>query len=175
MAFSTMVLAGENTASPHGNPGRNKIKPGDLVLFDLGVVFEGYCSDITRTVAYKEINEKQREIYQTVQTAEMLAIENAKVGQPVSILDKFSRRHIDENGYGEYFLHRIGHGIGIEIHEFPSLHSSNDLTLKEGVTFTIESGIYVPGTGGVRIEDQIFLTKKGPEILMTFPKMLTIV
>lgn len=175
MAFSTMVLAGENSSSPHGNPGRNQIKSGDLVLFDLGVVFEGYCSDITRTIAYKSVNEEQRRIYETVHTAQQKAIDQATVGNAARQLDHSARSYISSSGYGDYFLHRIGHGIGIEVHEHPSLHGTSEITLQEGMTFTIEPGIYVPGSGGVRIEDQLFLTKKGPEILTRYPKELIIV
>ncbi|WP_053218912.1 M24 family metallopeptidase [Virgibacillus senegalensis] len=175
MSFSTMVLSGKKTASPHGTPGQKKVEPGDLVLFDLGVVFDGYCSDITRTVAYKQINPEQEKIYQTVLAAQEKAINAAVIGNAAGKMDQVAREHIASQGYGEYFTHRIGHGIGVDVHEYPSLTSENELTLKEGMSFTLEPGIYVPGVGGVRIEDEVFLTKKGPERLTTYPKTLQII
>jgi Xaa-Pro dipeptidase len=175
MSFSTMVLSGDKTASPHGTPGMNKITSGDLILFDLGVVFEGYCSDITRTVAYKSIRDDQRDIYNTVLTAEEKAIAASVNNTPVGNIDKAARDHINAAGYGEYFNHRIGHGIGVETHEYPSMHSNNDLTLEPGMCYTIEPGIYIPGKGGVRIEDMIFMTEKGPEVLTETPKQLQII
>ncbi|MBT2216583.1 Xaa-Pro peptidase family protein [Virgibacillus dakarensis] len=175
MSFSTMALSGAQTASPHGNPGMKTIEKGDLVLFDLGVIFEGYCSDITRTVAYKSITDEQKTIYNTVLQAEQKAIEASRIGTPVGKIDLTAREHIEQAGYGAYFTHRIGHGLGIETHEYPSMHSKNELALKEGMCFTIEPGIYVPNTGGVRIEDMIFMTAKGPEQLTKSPKKLQII
>jgi len=175
MSFSTMALSGTKTASPHGTPGNKKITKGDLILFDLGVIFEGYCSDITRTVAYQSITDEQRTIYNTVLTAEQKAIKKSQIGTPVGELDLAARNHIEQSGYGEYFNHRIGHGIGIETHEYPSMHSNNKLLLQEGMCYTIEPGIYIPGTGGVRIEDMVYMTDKGPEILTQSPKELQII
>lgn len=175
MSFSTMALSGVKTASPHGNPDSKKIEKGDMVLFDLGVIYGGYCSDITRTVAYKSITDEQKKIYQTVLEAEQKAIDISKVGTPVGQVDLAAREHIDKAGYGDFFTHRIGHGIGIETHEYPSMHSKNDLPLKEGMSYTVEPGIYVPGTGGVRIEDMIYMTSKGPELLTKSPKELRII
>lgn len=175
MSFSTMVLSGSGTASPHGVPSLKKIEKGDLVLFDLGVIFAGYCSDITRTVAYKSIEENQKKIYGTVLAAQQQAIDAARIGTAVRKVDLAARDFIEKAGYGKYFNHRIGHGLGIETHEYPSMHSDNDLMLNEGMCFTIEPGIYMPGIGGVRIEDMIFMTEKGSEILTEFPKELQIV
>lgn len=175
MSFSTMALSGAKTASPHGNPGMKKIEKGDMVLFDLGVVYEGYCSDITRTVAHKSVTDEQKKIYQTVLEAEQKAIDISKIGTAVGQVDLAAREHIEAAGYGEYFTHRIGHGLGIETHEYPSMHSKNDLALKEGMCYTIEPGIYVPGSGGVRIEDMVYMTDKGPEILTESPRELRII
>lgn len=175
MSFSTMALSGAKTASPHGNPGMKEIEKGDMVLFDLGVIYDGYCSDITRTVAYKSITDEQKQIYQTVLEAEQKAIDISKIGTAVGQVDLAAREHIDEAGYGDHFTHRIGHGIGLETHEYPSMHSKNELTLKEGMCYTIEPGIYVPHTGGVRIEDMVYMTEKGPEILTKSPKKLRII
>ncbi|PLS14830.1 peptidase M24 family protein [Bacillus sp. M6-12] len=175
MAFSTMVLAGANGASPHGTPGMTKIKKGDLVLFDLGVVFNGYCSDITRTVAFGGVSDKQAEIYQTVLKGQEAAVAAVKPGVSCSELDLTARRIITEQGYGEYFPHRLGHGLGISVHEYPSLTETNTLNLQEGMVFTIEPGIYVPDLAGVRIEDDILVTSNGFEVLTKYPKTLQII
>jgi Xaa-Pro dipeptidase len=175
MAFSTMVLTGANSALPHGVPGSNKVTKGDFVLFDLGVIIDGYCSDITRTVAFGNITDKQHEIYNTVLQAELAAIEACTLGTPLKELDNIARSIITNAGYGDYFPHRLGHGLGIGVHEFPSLKADNDMPLREGMCFTIEPGIYVPSIGGVRIEDDVFMTKNGAHILTAYPKELVIV
>lgn len=172
MSFSTMVLTGANAASPHGTPGLTKIQKGDLVLFDLGVVVDGYCSDITRTVAFGEINDKQREIYETVLKGQLAAIEASKPGRTCAEVDLAARNIIREAGYGGFFPHRLGHGLGISVHEFPSLTETNQMILQEGMVYTIEPGIYVPNVAGVRIEDDVYVTKDGVEILTKFPKEL---
>ncbi|MGN1402599.1 MAG: M24 family metallopeptidase [Bacillus sp. (in: firmicutes)] len=175
MAFSTMVLTGKNGASPHGTPGNTQIKKGDLVLFDLGVVYNGYCSDITRTVAYYDINDQQKKIYETVLGAQLAAIEKSKPGVTCAEVDLTARHYITDRGYGEYFPHRLGHGLGISVHEYPSLTETSALPLQEGMVYTIEPGIYVPGVAGVRIEDDIYVTADGVEILTKYPKQLQIV
>ncbi|SFB25040.1 Xaa-Pro dipeptidase [Lentibacillus halodurans] len=175
MSFSTMTLSGAKTASPHGTPSMKTIGKGDLVLFDLGVVYEGYCSDISRTVAFKSATPEQEKIYNTVLDGQIKAIEASRQGTSVGQVDLAARRHIEQAGYGDYFTHRIGHGLGIETHEYPSMHSQNKLPLQTGMCYTIEPGIYVPGQGGVRIEDMVFMTDKGPEILTEYPKELQIV
>lgn len=175
MSFSTMVLTGKNGASPHGNPGLTKMKKGDLVLFDLGVIVDGYCSDITRTVALGDISDKQKDIYDTVLKAQSAAIKASKPGVTCQSVDLTARNIISNAGYGEYFPHRLGHGLGISVHEYPSLTETNSLLLEEGMVFTIEPGIYVPGVAGVRIEDDVLVTSYGVEILTKFPKELQII
>jgi Xaa-Pro dipeptidase len=175
MSFATMVLTGANAASPHGNPGETKIQKGDFVLFDLGVVVDRYCSDITRTVAYGDINDKQKEIYDTVLKAQLAAIEASKPGVTAAEVDLTARRIISDAGYGEYFPHRLGHGLGISVHEYPSLTETNQLVLEEGMVYTIEPGIYVPDVAGVRIEDDVFVTADGVKVLTKFPKELQII
>ncbi|MCM3179601.1 Xaa-Pro peptidase family protein [Cytobacillus horneckiae] len=175
MSFSTMVLTGKNGASPHGTPGSTKIQKGDLVLFDLGVVWKGYCSDITRTVAFGDINDKQKEIYDTVLKAQLAAVEASKPGVKASEVDLTARKIIADAGYGDFFPHRLGHGLGVSVHEYPSLTETNDLLLEEGMVYTIEPGIYVPNVAGVRIEDDLVLTAKGAETLTKFPKELQII
>lgn len=172
MSFATMVLTGANAASPHGTPGLTKIKKGDLVLFDLGVVVDGYCSDITRTVAYGDISEKQKEIYDTVLRAQLAAIDASKPGASIADVDQTARKIIAEAGYGEFFTHRLGHGLGISIHEYPSVTETNPLILEPGMVYTIEPGIYVPNVAGVRIEDDVCITENGVEVLTKFPKEL---
>ncbi|WP_409254007.1 M24 family metallopeptidase [Bacillus sp. SCS-153A] len=175
MSFSTMVLFGEKSGEPHGNPGDRRLKPGDFVLFDLGVVLEGYCSDITRTVAFKSVSNKQREIYETVLKAEQASLEASKPGNRIGDLDSIARKVISDAGYGDYFPHRIGHGLGINVHEFPSMSHMNDGILREGMVYTIEPGIYLPEIGGVRIEDDVLVTSAGYETLTKFPKELLII
>ncbi|VEF47324.1 peptidase M24 [Bacillus freudenreichii] len=175
MSFDPIVLAGANAASPHGTPGLTKIERGQLVLMDLGVVYEGYCSDITRTVAFGEVSKKQKEIYETVLKAETAAIELTKPGVKAKLLDQTARKIINDAGYGEYFPHRLGHGLGISVHEFPSMTETNELELKPGMVFTIEPGIYIPGVAGVRIEDDVLVTEDGVEVLTKYPKSLQII
>ena len=175
MSFSTMVLTGTNGASPHGNPGLSIVKKGDFVLFDLGVVVDGYCSDITRTVAFGDISEKQNEIYDTVLKAQLAAIEASRPGVPCADVDQTARKIIRDAGYGQFFPHRLGHGLGIGVHEYPSLTETNSLRLVKGMVYTIEPGIYVPNVAGVRIEDDILVTEDGIEVLTKFPKELQII
>lgn len=175
MAFSTIVLFGTNSADPHGEAGQRKLKSGDLALFDLGVVYNGYCSDITRTFAYKTISPEQRQIYNAVLQAQLAALSLCKPGTVIAEMDKIAHDSIDAAGYGQYFSHRIGHGLGIDVHEFPSLHALNQGQLQAGMTFTVEPGIYIPGQGGVRIEDDVLITDSGCEILTSFPNELQII
>ncbi|WP_163971644.1 M24 family metallopeptidase [Oceanobacillus halotolerans] len=175
MSFTTMTLSGAKASSPHGTPGMKEITSGDMVLFDLGVIYEGYCSDITRTVAFKSITDEQKTIYNTVKEAEEKAFQASQIGTSVGQIDLAAREHIEAAGYGKYFTHRIGHGIGIETHEYPSMHSNNKLPLQKGMCFTIEPGIYVPNKGGVRIEDMVYIGENGPEALTKYPKELQII
>lgn len=175
MSFDTMVLFGEKSALPHGTPGDRKLQAGDLVLFDLGVIWKGYCSDITRTVAFESISPEQERIYQTVLHAQLAALHEVKAGGSIGELDRAARDVICQAGYGDYFPHRLGHGLGMEVHEFPSITETNDDLLVEGFVFTIEPGIYVPNVGGVRIEDDVVVGCNGPEILTSFPKELLII
>ena len=174
MSFETMVLSGPKTASPHGTPGDRKIQKGDMILFDLGVIYDGYCSDITRTVAFGEPSESQIEIYNTVRQANENAIAAVKPGVRAMELDKIARDTITDAGFGEYFTHRLGHGLGISVHEFPSVTGTNELELKEGMVFTIEPGVYKADVTGVRIEDDLVVTADGVEILTKFTKELIV-
>lgn len=174
MSFDTTVLSGLNAANPHGVPGNNPIKPNELVLFDLGVVWKGYCSDATRTIAYKEPTAFQEKIYNIVLEAQLAAQEAVRPGVTASELDKIARDYITSYGYGEAFNHRLGHGIGTSVHEYPSLVEGNDLVLEEGMCFSIEPGIYLPNEVGVRIEDCVYVTKDGCQPFTKTPKTLQI-
>lgn len=175
MSFDTMVLFGEKSASPHGIPGNKALQAGDMVLFDLGVIVDGYCSDITRTVAFQSVNDAQRAIYDAVLAANEAAIALVRPGVRAMDLDKAARDEITAAGFGEYFTHRLGHGLGISVHEFPSIHGSNELALQEGMVFTIEPGVYKSDVTGVRIEDDVVVTADGIEVLTKFTKELVIV
>ncbi|MBA2873802.1 M24 family metallopeptidase [Thermaerobacillus caldiproteolyticus] len=172
MSFATMVLTGQKTADPHGVPGLATVQHGDFVLFDLGVVLDGYCSDITRTVVVGKATDEQKTIYETVLKAQLAAIHASRPGTEIGSIDKEARAIIEQAGYGAYFTHRVGHGLGIEVHEYPSMNATNTMPLQRGMVFTIEPGIYVPSIGGVRIEDDVFITDDGVETLTSYPKEL---
>lgn len=174
LAFDTVVLSGKKSALPHGSAGHRKVQEGDILLFDLGIRISGYHSDITRTFVVGKSNEKQKEIYETVRIANERAIEAVHVGKPLKSIDLAARQYIDEKGYGQYFIHRTGHGLGLDVHEPPSIHHENEDKIEKGLLFTIEPGIYLPSIGGVRIEDNIYVNEQGKvEVLTTFPKIFT--
>ena len=174
MSFDTLVLAGANAASPHGTPGSTKVSPNELVLFDLGVVWNGYCSDATRTFAYQKPTEFQEKIYNITLEAQLAAQEAVHPGVTAGELDQIARNVINSYGYGEYFNHRLGHGIGTTVHEFPSLVEGNDLVIEEGMCFSLEPGIYIPEKVGVRIEDCVYVTSDGCVPFTTTPKELLV-
>ncbi|MVP02496.1 M24 family metallopeptidase [Paenibacillus lutrae] len=174
-SFSTMVLTGAASALPHGVPCSRTISRGDLLLFDLGVYLNGYASDITRTFIVGEASEEQRRIYETVLAGNRAGIEAVRPGATFASVDAAARSTIEEAGYGVYFNHRLGHGLGLDVHEYPSVHGRNEEVLRAGMTFTIEPGVYVQGTGGVRIEDEVLVTASGVDVLTSFPKDLTII
>lgn len=173
MAFDTLVLSGENAALPHGVSGLRKVEASDFLLFDFGVTVNGYHSDITRTFIVGSGNDEQKEIYEAVKEANRKAIEAVKVGEEIKVIDLAARNHIASKSYGDYFIHRTGHGLGLEVHEEPSIHAENKNQIKPGILFTIEPGVYLPNVGGVRIEDDIYINEAGKvEVLTTFSKEL---
>lgn len=159
ISFDTIALAGENTSMPHGVPSDKKVKNGEFVLMDFGAVYNGYHSDMTRTICVGKPDEEMLKIYNVVLSAQEKAISAAKAGITGKELDAVARRHICEAGYGEYFGHSLGHGVGLEIHEQPNAAPSCDKKLEKGAVVTIEPGIYIVGKFGVRIEDFVILTE----------------
>lgn len=175
LAFLPIVASGpSNSANPHANPSDRLIEEGDLVVIDYGARYDGYNSDITRTFAVGSINDEQRKIYETVKAANAAGKAAAKAGCALHEVDDAARKVITDAGYGDYFTHRTGHGIGRETHEEPYVHDANELILEEGMTFTVEPGIYVPGVGGVRIEDDVICTKDGGRSLVSLDRELKI-
>ncbi|PTK49703.1 peptidase M24 family protein [Staphylococcus haemolyticus] len=170
MSFDTMVLFGDHAASPHGTPGERKLVKDEYVLFDLGVIYNHYCSDMTRTVKFGTPSEEAQTIYNIVLEAETNAIEAIKAGVALQEIDKIARDIISDAGYGDYFPHRLGHGLGLEEHEYQDVSSTNSNLLEAGMVITIEPGIYVPNVAGVRIEDDILVTENGYEILTHYDK-----
>jgi Xaa-Pro dipeptidase len=169
MAFGTSVLSAEKSALPHGNPASQLLKQG-VILIDYGMVINGYCSDMTRTFHIGPWEEKMRKIYDTVLQAEKEAIQQVKIGMTFAEVDAIARGLIDQAGYGEYFIHRLGHGMGLDVHEYPSLGAGNNERVEAGMVFTIEPGVYVPDLGGVRIEDAVVMEPDGAQTLTHFPK-----
>ncbi|MFU2180668.1 M24 family metallopeptidase [Streptococcus pluranimalium] len=172
MSFETMVLTGNNAANPHGIPGTNRIENDALLLFDLGVETLGYTSDMTRTVAVGQPDQFKKDIYNLCLEAQLTAQEFIKPGVTAAEVDAAARDVIEKAGYGEYFNHRLGHGLGMDVHEFPSIMAGNDMEIQEGMCFSVEPGIYIPGKVGVRIEDCGYVTKNGFETFTKTPKEL---
>lgn len=172
-SFSTTVLSGEKSSLPHGSPDRKTINKGDFLLIDMGVIVDGYCSDITRTFVIGEETAKQREIYETVLQSVRAGVNAVKSGVRIGEIDIAARNVIKDAGYGSYFNNRVGHGLGIDVHEEPSIHENNNMMAESGLLFTIEPGIYIPGFGGVRIEENVYISEDGnANILTAFPTEL---
>ncbi|WP_075982273.1 M24 family metallopeptidase [Bacillus massilinigeriensis] len=173
-SFDTIVASGYRSALPHGVASNKIIESGDFVTLDYGAYYQGYASDITRTVAVGEPNEKLKEIYQIVFEAQKRGVEGIKPGMSGRESDALTRDYISEKGYGEYFGHSTGHGIGLEIHEGPALAMRSDIILEPGMVVTCEPGIYIPDLGGVRIEDDLLITNNHNELLTHSAKELII-
>jgi Xaa-Pro dipeptidase len=165
VAFDTIVVSGANCAFPHGTCKRQIIKDGDLVVVDLGATVDNYRSDITRTVVAGKISGKQQEIFGIVKVAQDLAVKAISAGVKAADVDAVARTFIGRAGFRDYFVHNLGHGVGLDVHEAPILSPDSKDTLKEGTVVTVEPGIYIVGFGGVRIEDTILVTKEGAEKL----------
>lgn len=173
-SFDTIVASGARSALPHGVASEKVIEPGDFVTLDYGAYYKGYSSDITRTVSVGKPSDKLKEIYQIVLEAQMHARKHIKPGITGKEADALARGIIAENGYGECFGHSTGHGLGMEVHENPSLSVKSEWVLEKGMVVTVEPGIYISGLGGVRIEDDIVLTEGGNRSFIHSPKELII-
>ncbi|MBQ9572679.1 MAG: aminopeptidase P family protein [Acidaminococcaceae bacterium] len=173
VSFDTIVASGHRSALPHGAPTDKVVEVGDFVTFDFGAMYNGYHSDTTRTVVMGMANSWHREIYTVVQEAQYRGMKAARPGITGKELDAEIRDYIESRGYGRYFTHGLGHGVGLEIHELPNINSKSDIPLQEGMVFSIEPGVYIQGRGGVRIEDTVVLTKEGVHSLTTLKKTLT--
>ena len=169
-AFPSIVATGLNSASPHHAPTDKKVKTGDSVLVDMGVLYKGYRSDISRTIFVGKMEQKFSEIYSIVLEAQMITCRAAIPGITGQYLDKTAREFIISKGYGDYFIHGLGHGVGLDIHEKPMIVSSSQDVLDVGSVFTLEPGIYIPDWGGVRIEDIFTMEENGPNRLSRAPK-----
>lgn len=164
-SFDIIVASGERAALPHAMPSTKLIEEGDLVVVDFGVVIDGYHTDETCTIRVGNVNDELEEIYSVVNKAHTLAINAVAPGVKAKDVDAAARNHIQKNGYGEYFGHGTGHGVGLNVHELPVINGNSETVLEEGMVFTIEPGIYLPQKGGVRIEDMVLVTENGVELL----------
>lgn len=171
-SFDTIVASGWRSALPHGVASEKEIQNGELVTMDFGALYKGYCSDITRTVAVGEISDELKEIYDTVLAAQIAGVDQIKAGMTGKEADSLTRDIINDKGYGEYFGHSTGHGIGLEVHEGPSLSQRSDTKLEANMVVTVEPGIYIPKLGGCRIEDDIVITETGNKRLTNARKEL---
>jgi len=171
-AFQTIVASGVRSALPHGTATLRKIQPGELLTIDYGVVYQGYCSDETCTFVVGVPSPKQKKIYETVRRAHDRALKTIVPGQALKNIDAAARAHIARNGYKKYFNHGTGHGIGLCVHEPPVVSFRSKMMAQKGMLFTIEPGIYIPGWGGVRIEDTVVVTERGYELLTQTDKHL---
>jgi Xaa-Pro aminopeptidase len=163
--FETIVACGGNSAMPHARPGNDRLRAGKCILCDWGARVKGYCSDLTRVVFLGKVPSKFRKIYETVFKAQQAGISAVRSGRDIAEVDRAARSVIERAGYGKYFTHSLGHGIGREVHEPPALHGKSKDKLQPGMILTIEPGIYLPGEGGIRIEDDVLVKEEGAEVL----------
>jgi Xaa-Pro dipeptidase len=170
MPFAPIVSAGPNSANPHASPTDRKLQAGDLLVVDWGAAYEGYISDLTRTFAVGEVDEECQKIHKIVQEANAAGRAAGKPGAPCASVDKAARDVIEKAGYGKYFTHRTGHGIGMEGHEAPYMRGDNMQILEPGMAYTVEPGIYLTNRNGVRIEDNMVITETGVESLSDMPR-----
>jgi Xaa-Pro aminopeptidase len=174
-SFDTIVASGERSAMPHGVASDRVMGRGEFVTLDFGAYYKGYCSDLTRTVVLGPPTDRHREIYGIVREAQESVLERIRPGMTGREADAIARGIITRRGYGDCFGHGTGHGLGMEIHEEPRLSLGGNTVLEPGMTVTVEPGIYIPGFGGVRIEDDIVITAQGAEILTRAEKDLIVI
>jgi Xaa-Pro aminopeptidase len=175
-SFDTIVASGSGSSMPHYIPSMNKkIGQGEPLMVDMGCLFDGYNSDLTRTFFVNSVSADFERIYAIVLAAQLKAVSAVKPGMTTGELDKIARDHISDNGYGDMFGHSLGHGIGLQVHELPSVRKDGDVVLQPGMVITIEPGIYIPEKGGVRIEDMVVVEENGARILTGFTKNCTLI
>lgn len=170
VSFPTIVASGPNGSCPHAGASQRLIQEGELVTIDFGAVYKGYCSDMTRTIWYGELDPSDREILEQVRRAQELAVAAVRPGITGSELDAVARDHLTAAGLGSYFVHSLGHGVGLDIHEAPGIRKSSDTVLENGYVITIEPGVYIPGKTGCRVEDTVLMVEGGGRTLNRFPK-----
>jgi Xaa-Pro dipeptidase len=175
MPFAPIVSSGPNSANPHASPSDRKLAYGDLLVIDWGAYYRGYVSDLTRTFAIGEVEAEYKQIARIVGEANAAGRQASRPGIPAGDVDRAARGVITQAGYGAFFTHRTGHGIGMEGHEPPYMFAENDLVLAEGMSFTVEPGIYLPDRGGVRIEDNMVITSDGAVSLSDMPRVLQVI
>jgi Xaa-Pro dipeptidase len=175
LPFTPIVSFGPNSANPHASPTDRKLQEGEFLLIDYGAAVNDYVSDITRTFAVGEVDAEYEKIHKIVQEANAAGRAAGKPGVPCANVDIAAREVIDKSGYGEYFTHRTGHGIGMEGHEHPYMRGDNMQILEPGMAYTVEPGIYLPGRNGVRVEDDVVVTETGSESLTTLPREMRVV
>ena len=175
LSFEPIVIFGPNTSLPHGVPGDRKLQEGDFITMDFGVIYQGYCSDMTRTVAFGCATEEMRRVYDTVLQAQLAGIAATRAGVTGAQVDAAARKVIEEAGYGPYFCHSYGHSIGMECHEMPACSPASKAVMAENMVSSAEPGIYIPGKFGVRIEDVVIFKDGGCENLTRSPKNLIII
>ncbi len=172
--FDTIVASGSRSAFPHGVSSKKKIEQGDLIIIDLGAKYKGYCSDMTRTVVLGTPNQKQLDLFNAVLESQQQSIKACLIDSKAAEIDEIARKFLLKEGLEEYFVHSLGHGVGLDVHELPYLASTSEDILMENQVFTIEPGVYIPEFGGVRIEDVVLIRKNGPEILTKTDYSITI-
>lgn len=174
-SFDTIIASGLRSSMPHGVASDKKLEAGDVITMDYGALYKGYCSDITRTVFLGKPKAELKRIYQIVLDAQQKGIQGVRQGYKGKDVDKIARDHITAAGFGDYFGHGLGHGVGLEIHEDPTLSPRGEIILKNGMIVTVEPGIYVPGLGGVRIEDMLLVNGQNAEDLTKANKELIVI
>ena len=172
VSFDIIVASGYRSALPHGVASEKPLEKGDMVTIDFGCVYQGYCSDMTRSFVLGQATEKQKEVYYTVLEAQETALTAVKPGKTGKELDEIARKIITDKGFGEYFGHGLGHGVGLEVHELPHVNHLGEKAMQPGMVITIEPGVYIPEFGGVRIEDLLTVTEDGYKLLSNTPKEL---
>jgi Xaa-Pro aminopeptidase len=165
LSFPIIAAAGPNSALPHAIAGNRPIEAGEPILLDWGARIDAYCSDISRTLVWGTPDKRFETLYAIVQEAQQKAVEAIRPGIGAREVDQIARNHIARMGYGEYFSHSLGHGVGLRVHEHPRLGPSSDQTLVPGMVVTVEPGIYLPHWGGIRIENMVWIREDGPEVL----------